>query len=255
MIKKTKPKKCKICGNKFNSYISRKQRFCSRKCYYKNMVQRNKEGAYKNCLVCNKKFYVPKKRAKTAKWCSKKCWGIRNPPKKKNCFFCKKEFFTRRGGAEQKFCSHKCYSKNKTGQKLGKEWSKKISQSLKGKVPKNHWQKDKKHPNWKGGVTSKNTIARKIRQYKEWQKAVFERDNYTCQNCFVRSGNGKRIILNAHHVKGFAEFQQLRYDLDNGITFCLNCHDLIHEGRLLGHEKQTSLNADKIKTIRPQSKV
>ena len=38
------------------------------------------------------------------------------------------------------------------------------------------------------------------KEYKEWRKAVFERDNYTCQDC-----GEKGVYLEAHHIKSWAE--------------------------------------------------
>lgn len=68
----------------------------------------------------------------------------------------------------------------------------------------------------------KRTADKKVRQswaYKLWRKAVFERDNYTCQECGERGGN-----LNADHIKPFALYRELRFDIDNGRTLCVPCH-------------------------------
>lgn len=77
------------------------------------------------------------------------------------------------------------------------------------------------HPNWKNGVTPKNELARHSVEYKRWRKAVFERDNYTCQGCGVRGG-----YLEADHVKPFAFFIELRFEISNGRTLCQPCHKL-----------------------------
>lgn len=59
--------------------------------------------------------------------------------------------------------------------------------------------------------------------YKDWRRAVFERDNYTCQ-CCARRG----ISLQAHHIHPWANYPELRYDVDNGQILCISCHKLVH---------------------------
>lgn len=75
--------------------------------------------------------------------------------------------------------------------------------------------------NWKGGVTSENDKIRHSIKYKEWREAVFKRDNYTCQCC----GDNKGHNLQAHHKYDFAEYPDLRFDINNGITLCDKCHN------------------------------
>ena len=100
------------------------------------------------------------------------------------------------------------------GKKLSKETKRKMSE----------WQKGEKHYNWKGGITPINKKIRKSLDYKLWRKAVFERDNYTCIWCNMRSGKGVKIILHADHIKPFALFPELRFAIDNGRTLCIDCH-------------------------------
>lgn len=52
-----------------------------------------------------------------------------------------------------------------------------------------------------------------------WRKAIFERDDYTCQTCGVRGGQ-----LQADHIKPYALFPHLRWELSNGRTLCVPCH-------------------------------
>jgi len=80
--------------------------------------------------------------------------------------------------------------------------------------------------NWRGGVTEINTLVRCSRQSREWRKTVFERDNYTCQDCGAHNGNGTAIVLNVDHIKPFAYFPELRFELSNGRTLCRECHKL-----------------------------
>ena len=78
----------------------------------------------------------------------------------------------------------------------------------------------KNHYNWKGGV---NRQVGKDLEYRTWRAAVFERDDYTCQTC------GKRgCYLEAHHIKRWIDFPKLRFELDNGLTECNPCHNIIH---------------------------
>lgn len=69
------------------------------------------------------------------------------------------------------------------------------------------------------GITPINERIRKSPDYKDWRKKVFERDDYTCQSCGKHGGN-----LNADHIKAFALFPELRFELSNGRTLCVPCH-------------------------------
>lgn len=68
-------------------------------------------------------------------------------------------------------------------------------------------------------TTTENYKARRSVEYRMWRESVYRRDNYTCQHCGQRGGR-----LNADHVKPFAVFKDLRYDINNGRTLCIDCH-------------------------------
>lgn len=98
-----------------------------------------------------------------------------------------------------------------------------------------------KSPNWKGGLTSKNALIRKSKEYKQWRKFVFERDNYTCKECGAKSQTDCAVYLEAHHIKPFAIFIDLRFDINNGITLCEKCHDKKPKGVEIYKIHETSI--------------
>lgn len=53
--------------------------------------------------------------------------------------------------------------------------------------------------------------------YRKWRRGVIDRDK-RCMVC------GTKDNLQAHHIKSFAQFPLLRFDLKNGITMCELCH-------------------------------
>lgn len=58
-----------------------------------------------------------------------------------------------------------------------------------------------------------------------WRREVFARDNYRCRRC---GAGGK---LQAHHLRSWVEAPDLRFDTDNGITLCVDCHAAEHPER------------------------
>lgn len=78
---------------------------------------------------------------------------------------------------------------------------------------------------WKGGISSENLLIRASIEYRLWRKSVFERDNFICQKCDDKKGGH----LQAHHIQNFAQYPELRFAIDNGITFCKDCHTEFHK--------------------------
>lgn len=68
--------------------------------------------------------------------------------------------------------------------------------------------------------------ARTDAKYKQWRRSVFERDDYTCQDCDVRG-----VSIHAHHKKEWSKYIECRYEVDNGLTLCIPCHKKRHRGR------------------------
>jgi hypothetical protein len=59
--------------------------------------------------------------------------------------------------------------------------------------------------------------------YKKWRSDIYKRDKFTCQwpGC---SSNKK---LNAHHIKKWSDYPNLRFVTSNGITLCRDHHNTI----------------------------
>lgn len=134
------------------------------------------------------------------------------------------------------------------GYEMPKEMKEKISDTLKGRTPKNikifqeaaktsnlgkkHSEKSKlkmslakreeKSYLWKGGISKYYQIGYNSWEYKQWRIKVFERDDYTCQDCGVA---GNKSYLTSHHIKSFTYHTKLRFELSNGKTLCENCHE------------------------------
>ncbi len=102
------------------------------------------------------------------------------------------------------------------GKKLTKTHIRNISNAHKNRRELNHL--------WKGGITSKNQKIRGSLEIRLWRKAVFERDNFTCQKTKQRGGE-----LVAHHINNFSDFPELRTSIGNGITLSKKSHREFHK--------------------------
>lgn len=61
-------------------------------------------------------------------------------------------------------------------------------------------------------------------EIKKWREKVYKRDNYTCQSC-----NKKGYKINSHHIYSWDKYKEKRFDVDNGITLCEDCHKDFHK--------------------------
>lgn len=139
----------------------------------------------------------------------------------KNCAECKEliECKIQRDVIRKKFCSRKCLGiyteKMRPEDKKIKNFQH-LACTPEANVKKSH--KGEKHPLYKKDRTK--VLSKRPRyELTQWTKQVFERDNYTCQHCFERGGQ-----LQADHIKSYVEHPELRWDLSNGRTLCIDCH-------------------------------
>lgn len=170
---------CGECGLSFQSYLSRKRKFCSRKCY----TDSKKVDLMKTCEICGSIF------------------------EQRNSFGRYKL---------KRVCSRSCFSGLMKSIKTGT----KNPHSPATRRKMSDAQRGAKHHNWKGGTYTKiETEIRHSPEYKSWRKAVFARDDWTCQACGQRGGE-----LQADHELPFAHFPDLRFEVLNGRTLCKSCH-------------------------------
>ena len=189
---------CEICQKVFHTFQSEIRRgggkFCSVLCYRKSQFGRefSKERRKKISLALKGKI-VPKERRERIRLSLK---GREKPnANRKNCKICGISFKDSPANGKT-LCSRKCRTEFFSVTRSGPN-----------------------HPNWKGGLTPGYLRDRRGPQYKEWRIAVFTRDGFTCQEC----GKVGRE-LQADHIKPFAFFPELRFEISNGRTLCKECH-------------------------------
>jgi hypothetical protein len=182
---------CPYCNTIFQP-VTKTQKCCSARCGSMTAGLKRRRRVARKCEVCGLDF-VSHQCRKDARFCSKSCWEVRNPPTEKVCRHCKKTFLSRDANATS--CSRRCATSSRTGEKASR---------------------------WKGGVSLHNERARDGVQLKQWRSAVFKRDDFTCCQC------GSRDQIQAHHIRPWAEFHDLRFVVENGTTLCVICHGKVH---------------------------
>lgn len=126
--------------------------------------------------------------------------------KEYKCSCCDKSFWkldSQMKGKEKVYCSRKCKNKG-------------ISLFYSGV----------NSPLWDHSMTLEDRIKqRKTEEYKKWRNQVYERDNYSCKSC----GDDRGGNLVAHHILNYSEHRHLQTEVNNGITFCKECHKKFHD--------------------------
>ena len=105
-----------------------------------------------------------------------------------------------------------------------------------------------KHHHWDPTRAKENRIKfRKTEEHYAWVRAVYEKDGFICQAC----GYDKGGTLNAHHLYSYADFEELRHEVSNGITLCKECHVSFHD--VYGYGRNTAEQFSEYRQTQEQS--
>jgi len=195
---------CEFCRVQFLA-CRYTRRFCSKFCTDRARYtpKGRKKGMFVPCLYCGTDVWTrPQKiKAHNKRYCNRdhQIKYLKSKAFSSNCVICNKEYFTQPAQMtlrNRKTCSMKCRG----------IYHERVAEERRRINP-----------------PTKHALDRQIRygaRSERWRKAVFERDNFTCQECKERGG-----YLEAHHIKPFAYFPELRFEVTNGQTLCRKCHD------------------------------
>lgn len=210
---------CPTCGKE--RWVPMRDGVPIYKCCNLCALRKPRRGEIIKCGTCGKEFYVQPCYINKKKYCSRECaYKAKMKGEPLICEVCGKEYYRSPSQVKlrgTKYCSKKCHG---------------IAQSIS--------QKGADNPSWRGGVSTENHCLRNSKQWKVWRDAVFARDNWTCQECGARSSKGNKVKLHPHHIKPFAYYPELRFEVSNGITLCYDCHKKHMEWKILRDQKNES---------------
>jgi len=84
---------------------------------------------------------------------------------------------------------------------------------------------------------------RNTKEYRDWHDKVIERDG-RCVIC------GSTKSLQAHHLNHASYYKDQRYDINNGVTLCYECHMNFHNNFKRSYrQKCTKYDFDNFKVL------
>lgn len=247
---------CEYCGKSFESFA--RQTACGRKCGYILRSKRHKKkGRFVKCKWCGKSIYkIPSKIRKRNFCCvnhkfkfnkadsnMSKGWTHTKEARDRIAEANRQKDYKANLTDKGREALRKSAIKNLQNKEAQKKSAQarinmKLSEEHKVKIRKNAKYGKDNHA-YKGGITKLSVRIRDLPEYKKWRDVVFNRDDYTCQICGARSGNGKAVFLHPHHIISFSAIMEkykiksikqaisceALWDIGNGRTLCRECHE------------------------------
>lgn len=159
--------------------------------------------------------------------------GMKQPhekPKIQKVCKCGVVFFVKQSLDRVKSCSRSCASKGRTSPMKGRKHS--IEAKEKQRLAKLGKTGELCHNYIKDRSLIKLS-DRKLHDplVKQWRMEVKKRDNFSCRIADIKC-NGR---LEVHHILRWADYPELRYEINNGITLCHYHHPrkVVEEKRLV----------------------
>ena len=99
--------------------------------------------------------------------------------------------------------------------------------------------------NWIKELIKGNNLKKFYNSKTLWRPvraAALKRDNYECQIC--KSKGLYNEATTVHHIKHLKEFPGLALDLNNLVSVCSNCHNILHPEKSK-IKKKTEINEER----------
>ena len=177
------------------------------------------------CDNCGIEFKVPRpnrRKRRVNRFCSKDCWYKFRRKPNTICSYCGNQIHKVKYKLIKNnlhFCNNECYV----------SWERENPNKT---YVSNLHNTGINSSNWKGGINRAVTVNIRDRIDDNyflslWAKEIKCNANHRCALC------DETNVLNAHHIKSFKDYPNLRLDVDNGICLCKDCHKLVHSGMIL----------------------
>lgn len=223
-------KTCEDCGQRFGTNSGRQR--CCAEC--------------RSCRWCHETMNADRLDAR-AKFCGPACewnWRTENdptPPVARECEFCGGPIVPLSnsvGGPQADTDKRRTCGSEDCQYKLRQSrWNHGVDPIHRGRFQPGQNRGDKAW-NWKGGISPLRQIEMGRYEYKLWRFSVYKRDGFACVLCGAHGGK-----IHAHHIRPWRNHEELRYDVNNGVTLCKPCHEAMgrhesdFEAQLLAYVK------------------